>query len=130
MVPMALQTAEDHIKDSVIILDNKDCILYLNKSAKNLFKYENDEFIGNHIKTLLPDYQNYSNNKRPDSELNTDITISRNNHKKIFNMTIKNIITSERKKTSGKVVVLRDITKQKIVNKQLSHRITFENLIT
>ena len=130
IVPIALQTAEDHIKDSVIILDNKDCILYLNKSAKNLFKYENDEFIGNHIKTLLPDYQNYSNNKRPDSELNTDITISRNNHKKIFNMTIKNIITSERKKTSGKVVVLRDITKQKIVNKQLSHRIKFENLIT
>src|SRR4030065_223950 len=99
MVPMALQTAEDHIKDSVIILDNKDCILYLNKSAKNLFKYENDEFIGNHIKTLLPDYQNYSNNKRPDSELNTDITISRNKHKKIFNITIMNIIISDIKKT-------------------------------
>src|SRR4030065_2489258 len=130
IVPIALQTAEDHIKDSVIILDNKDCVLYLNKSAKILFKYEKNEFRGNHIKTLLPDYQNYSNNKRPDSELNTDITISRNNHKKIFNMTIKNIITSERKKTSGKVVVLRDITKQKIVNKQLSHRIKFENLIT
>ncbi len=129
IVPVARETIVDSMRDNIIVLDNKNNILYLNPSARDSFKYKSAKFIGEPIDTLLPKYHDYFNNKCFDSDLNEDITVFRNNQKKDYNMTVSNF-TYGLKKITGKVIVLRDITQHKKTNELLNYRVKFENLIS
>ena len=129
IIPIARETIVDSIKDNIIVLDNKNRILYLNPSAQNIFKCLNINFVGKPITELLPDYYNYLNNKADNPELSVEIVLLRKNHKRDYDMIVSPIIYSK-EKLIGKVVALRDITEQKQINKSLNFRIKFENLIT
>ncbi|MFA5014230.1 MAG: HD domain-containing phosphohydrolase [Actinomycetota bacterium] len=125
----AWETIINSIRDFIIVLDNKNQILYLNPAARNMFKYHNKDFIGKPITDILTDYYDYLNNEIENPEFKTDIIIKNKGEIKYYNMII-NPITYRNKKLTGKIIVLRDITKQTHINESLNFRIRFENLIT
>ncbi|HEY4663141.1 MAG TPA: HD domain-containing phosphohydrolase [Candidatus Humimicrobiaceae bacterium] len=129
LLATAWETIINSIRDFIIVLDNENRMLYLNPSARNIFKYQNKDFIGKPINTILTDYYDYLNNDAESLELKTDITIKNKDEKKYYNMIISPIIY-RKKKLIGKVIVLRDITKQTLINESLDFRIKFEGLIT
>jgi len=49
LLQVALRIAIDSINDVLIVVDNKENILYLNQPAKKLFGIENKNFIGKNI---------------------------------------------------------------------------------
>ena len=135
LLQVALRTAIDSINDVLIVVDNKESILYLNQPAKKLFGIENKNFIGKNITELLPEYRNYLNGVYTDSGFNKDIVIARNSHKKNFNMTVRDIpsdstdSTDDIKKTAARLIILHDITEEKkaeeeIKNLSLKDRLT------
>jgi diguanylate cyclase (GGDEF)-like protein len=126
----AIKSFADCIDDSVIILDDKDAIIYLNQSARSLFMVSGNNFIEKPVEVLLPDYKDYFEKDYLDSDFNTDIILKINKHKKEFNIAINNIVNSKLKNSQGKIIVLRDITKNRLINEKLNYRIKFEKLIT
>ncbi len=135
LLQVALRIAIDSINDVLIVVDNKENILYLNQPAKKLFGIENKNFIGKNITELLPEYRNYLNGVYTDSGFNKDIVIARNSHKKNFNMTVRDIpsdstdSTDDIKKTAARLIILHDITEEKkaeeeIKNLSLKDRLT------
>lgn len=125
-----IKSFADCINDSVIILDDKNTITYLNQPARDLFITSGGNFIGKSIEIILPDYKDYFKKDYRDSGFNTDIILKINKHKKEFNIAINNIDNGRGKNNFGKVIILRDITKQKLINERLNHRVKFEKLIT
>jgi PAS domain S-box-containing protein len=124
----ALRLATDSINDAFIVIDNKDFILYLNQPAKELFGIKSNDFIKRNVSELLPEYKNYSNKKLSDSGLNIDIIKSINNHKKTYNMTVKNILTDKTKKPAAKLILLHDITKEKRVEDDIKKLLSKDKL--
>jgi signal transduction histidine kinase len=112
----AIKSFADCIDDSVIILDDKDAIIYLNQSARSLFMVSGNNFIEKPVEVLLPDYKDYFEKDYLDSDFNTDIILKINKHKKEFNIAINNIVNSKLKNSQGKIIVLRDITKNRLIN--------------
>src|SRR4030042_7045348 len=130
MLATAWETIINSIRDLIIVLDNENRMLYLNPSARTMFKYKDKDFIGKSVTAILPDYSNYLNNNDVESpELKTDITIKNKDGKKYYNIIISPIIY-RKIKLIGKVIVLRDVTKQTQINESLDFRIKFEGLIT
>lgn len=125
----AWETVVNSIRDLIIILDNNNQILYLNPAARNMFKYRNKDFIGKPVTDILTDYYDYLNDEIENPEFKTDIIMKNKNEINYYNMII-NPITYRNKKLKGKIIVLRDITKQTQINESLNFRIRFENLIT
>ncbi len=129
-LPIAKDIIIDDIKDNIVVIDNKNCILYLNKSAIDLFKLKNKNNRGKNINRMLPAYSKYFDNiDYSDSRINKNIIIFKNKIKRYFKMTVYNINCSI-SKTPCRIIILYDITEQKRINKSLNHRIKFENLIT
>jgi len=129
LINNAWETIINNIRDFIIVLDNKNQILYLNQAARNMFKYHSEDLIGKPITDILIDYYDYLNSGIKNAEFKTDIIIKKKDEIKYYNMII-NPITYRNKKLTGKIIVLRDITKQTHINESLNYRIKFENLIT
>ncbi|MDD3818711.1 MAG: diguanylate cyclase [Actinomycetota bacterium] len=132
LLQVALKKAIDSINDALIVVDGKENILYLNQPAKELFNIESNNFVGKNINELLPEYKNCLNVDYTDSEFKKDIIITRNGHKKIFNMTVRDIpsdLTDDINKIAARLIILHNVTKEKraeeeIKNLSLKDRLT------
>jgi len=132
LLQVALKKAIDSINDALIVVDGKENILYLNQPAKELFNIESSNFVGKNINELLPEYKNCLNVDYTDSEFKKDIIITRNGHKKIFNMTVRDIpsdLTDDINKIAARLIILHNVTKEKraeeeIKNLSLKDRLT------
>ena len=125
VINIAREDVCENIKDSVIILDSKNCILYLNNIAKKIFKKYNNLFIGKPITEILIDYKSYFENMSERNEKQRNINLG---GKKNYGMVIRPIFFRN-KKFIGRVLLLRDITEKEKTNRSLHYRIKFENLI-
>jgi len=133
ITPVARETIVESMKDAVIVLDDRNRITYLNNVANNLFKNNkksSEGLIGHYISKILPDFPGYLENTFNNSEIVRDITFVKNGQKGNYNIQINPIMYNAYGKPSGKVVVIRDITERKIIEKKLRNRIEFEKLIT
>ena len=132
ITPIARETIVESMKDAVIVLDDRNRIVYLNNIANNLFKNNkksNGWLIGHYISEILPDCSDYFENISNSSEIVSDIIFVKNGQKRNYNIRINPIMYNARGKPPGKVVIIRDITNQKIIEKNLKRRIEFEKLI-
>ena len=62
VINIAREDVCENIKDSVIILDSKNRILYLNNMAKKIFKNYKNLSLGEPINEILIDYKSYFEN--------------------------------------------------------------------
>ncbi len=131
ITPVARETIVENMKDAIIVSDDRNRIIYLNNIANNLFKNNKKSsggLIGRYISEILPDCSGYFENTFNSPEIVGDIIFVKNGQKRNYNIQINPIMYNACGKPSGKVVVIRDITNRKIIEKNLKRRIEFEKL--
>lgn len=125
-----LLTVIDSVNEGIIIIDNKNKILNLNKYIREKFKLKNDEIIGKNINLILP--SKYINKfKKNDYLLEEEqITIQKGNIRYDFLLSIKPIKVNN--KISGGVITFKDFNKlqRSVLKINEKHSIfTFEDII-
>ncbi len=128
IVPIAREKVFDTIREHIIILDSDNRILYINHPARNIFKSYTSNFLGKHITEIMTGHKNYFKNIPGIDRICSSIILEGIKSKKQYEMTINPIFLND-KIFIGRLVLLRDITKQNKMNKSLHYRKRFENLI-
>jgi len=131
ITPVAHKTITESMKDAVIVLDDRNRIIYLNNIGNNLFKNNknSEELIGHYINEILPDCSDYFESNFNSSEIVSDITLIKDEQKRNYNIQINPITYNACEKPSGKVVIIRDITERKSAEEKIKY-LTFHDSLT
>ena len=123
LAPVARRTVVDSMADAVFVVDRNNQVVDLNQAAQKLFKKTMVEAIGRPVQNLV---------NRPDlieqfqeaTKLHTEISIDIPDVEdgtipwRSYDLTI-NPIMDQRHQLMGRLVILRDITSQKVVEQEL-----------
>lgn len=125
-----LLTVIDSVNEGIIIIDNENKILSINKYIKEKFKLKDFGIVSKNINEILPD-------KIIDKFIKTNyyieedqVSISYNNYRYVFLLSIKAIEVNE--KISGAVITFKDFNKlqQSVLKANEKYSLfTFENII-
>ena len=106
IMPMAFKTIFDNMDDGLVLIDRKENVLKLNPASQEIFHTSINKVAGKPVNYLLAGLD-----ENPNVLLgNKDLKIG-NNRSQYFYNTRQTEIKSDRGRTLGKVIVLRDITK-------------------
>jgi diguanylate cyclase (GGDEF)-like protein len=128
IVPIAHEKVFDSINEHIIVLDSDNTIIYINHPAKDVFNSSTSKFIGRPITEIMAGLGEYFKDFSSIKRTCSNIILKTKNNKKEYKMTVNPIFLDD-KNFIGRVVLLRDITRQNKMNKSLHYRIKFENLI-
>lgn len=123
IVPINYESIVESINESVIVINNKGIITFLNKSAQDLF-LTGSEYIGKHISYFWKDYNLIANNPEPGK----DIKINIEDQTRFFEIS-QNPIRKRGKEVSGKLIILKDITKRKKYEERVKY-LSFHDYLT
>ena len=113
--PLAYQTLFDHVRDPVIVTDNEQCIICVNKAAQTLLGGEERELIGCRLWEDLPEARAILKQAR-ELDLTQTLRMDKNN---IYEVSVGPLI-GKRGETLGMVVVCRDATERRLALSQLA----------
>jgi diguanylate cyclase (GGDEF)-like protein/PAS domain S-box-containing protein len=113
--PLAYQTMFDHVRDPIIVLDNRKCIISANSPAQELLKSSEQELIGHHLWEDLPDARAILN-QAGDGDLTKTVRLSAGRY---FELNSAPLIGPSGQ-SQGTVVVCRDVTERKEALKALA----------
>lgn len=117
LVPIARSEVVENLEDGVIVLDSQDTIVDVNTAACDLVGVEEHELIGSSIGNVLSQYSEVVQHYRGVVDrVNDEIVIHDGDRKKHIDLNISPV-SGERQ--SGRVVLLRDITKRKSNEEEL-----------
>lgn len=115
----------ESIGDVILVTDNENCILTLNRAAEKTFDVRKEEVIKTHFletiknEEIFEQIKNTLKNNKNNYKDYTDISISKNDSTKYFRVKSK-LIKNERKEIIGVVTLMQDITKLKEVDSMKS----------
>jgi len=115
----------ENSKDSTIILDNKNRVLYINPIGQNMFEDIDFDHIGKPINKLLPGFDENNFNS---FDIINDFTYIKGNQKYFFNLLVKPYIDSQNN-IRGKILVFMDITEKKEADEKIRSLVQFQNTI-
>ena len=101
------------IGDGLVILDARGCIADLNKAAERILMKARADIAGRSIRELLPEVD-----YRPDAEWRDDLTVAGPQGDRIFDTSVTPI-RAEKRRFTGFVVVLHDVTVRRDLEEQL-----------
>jgi diguanylate cyclase (GGDEF)-like protein/PAS domain S-box-containing protein len=113
--PLAYQTLFDHVRDPVIVTDNEQAIICVNKAAQTLLGGEERELIGRRLWDDLPEARAILQQAK-ELDLTQTLRMDTNN---IYEVSVGPLI-SKRGETLGMVVVCRDATERRLALSQLA----------
>ena len=113
--PLAYRTLFDHVRDPVIVTDNEQFIICVNKAAQVLLGGEERELIGRRLWEDLPEARAILEQAR-ELDLTQTLRMDTNN---IYEVSVGPLI-SKRGETLGMVVVCRDATERRLALSQLA----------
>lgn len=117
MVPIARHSLVEHMQDGVIVIDEQNRIMDVNPSALRWLSWTQAPPIGRDIQDLLKNLFNQFPEFPPHLYVETEIhTINNPDH--YFDLRIEPLMNNKGKQT-GRLIVLRDITRQKMAEKAL-----------
>jgi PAS domain S-box-containing protein len=111
------------MEDAVFVIDNKNQVVDINLAAQKLFQKTADQAIGNPVNNLVQQQDLLAMYQEIDN-LRTEIFIDVVNPQpgeqnwRSYDLTISPI-TDQQQQVRGRLVILRDITAQKLVEKEL-----------
>lgn len=113
--PFVYQTLFDHVRDSIFVVDNQQCIICANKAAQKLLGASERELIGRTLWEKFPAAhaileQEIALDQTQTLEMDT-------NH--IYEVSV-GTLTGSRNRNMGMVVVCRDVTERRRVQSQLA----------
>ena len=113
--PLAYQTMFDHVRDPIIVLDTRQCIISANNPAQDLLKATEQELIGQHLWEDLPEARAVL-----DQAAGGDLTKTvRMNTNCYFELNSAPLVGPSGQ-NQGTVVVCRDVTERKEALKALA----------
>jgi diguanylate cyclase (GGDEF)-like protein/PAS domain S-box-containing protein len=111
LVPIARNTLFDSMAEGVIVIDPNDIILELNPAAIDITGYKGINPLGRSIWDVYGKYGDVIEQFRDKTDLRAEVEIP-GDQSRIIDLQITEI-DMEGEKTSGQLIVLRDITKRK-----------------
>jgi PAS domain S-box-containing protein len=115
-VPLAHRVALEHIQMGMLVLDYRRRIVSLNLLAEHLLGVPRHRAIGRPICEILPDYPDQA----PAAEAGTEVEFSRHTERGTRDYTLTSSLLKDwRGLDSGCLLLLRDITEQKLAQAQL-----------
>lgn len=119
--PVAYETLFDHVRDPIIVLDNDQCIICVNKKAEEMLDASEDNLLGRRLWQDFPEARDALNQA---TELDLTQTL-RMNSDKTYEVSVAPLLDTRHRK-QGTVVVCRDVTERR---KALSQLADSEHLI-
>ncbi len=119
--PVVYETLFNHVRDPVIVLDNEQCVICLNRSATEMLDSSEDELMG---RPLWEDFPEARLALRRAQEFDLTQTL-RMDSEHTWEVTVEPLL-DERGKVQGTVIVCRDVTQRR---KALSRLADSEHLI-
>lgn len=117
MIPIARHTLVEHMQDGVIVIDDQNRIMDVNPSALRWLNWTQAPPIGRDVQDLLTSWFNQFSEFPPHLYVETEFHTS-NNPDLFFDLRIESLMDKKGKQT-GRLIVLRDITRQKLAEKAL-----------
>ncbi len=123
LAPVARRTVVDSMADAVFVVDNNNQVVDLNQAALKLFKKTIVEAIGRPVQDLV-NRPELIDQFQEETKLHTEISIDISDIEdgtmpwRSYDLTI-NPIMDQRQQLMGRLVILRDITSQKVVEQEL-----------
>ncbi|MDX1516035.1 MAG: diguanylate cyclase [Woeseiaceae bacterium] len=119
--PVAYETLFDHVRDPIIVLDNDECIICVNRKAEEMLGATETELLGQHLWQNYPEAREALNQAR-ELDLTQTLNISA---EKTYEVSTAPLSDATGKR-QGTVVVCRDVTERR---KALSRLADSEHLI-
>jgi signal transduction histidine kinase/CheY-like chemotaxis protein len=111
IVPIARDRLVENMVDIVIVIDNHNRVLDLNKKAREVILINNNtEYIGKDILAVLETWEELGKLIIDSKDKNSKINFIRKSQVEYYDLNISDIY-EEKGKKNGKIIVLRDITK-------------------
>jgi PAS domain S-box-containing protein len=115
LIPVARQKVIETISDAVLVLDNYSRVVMHNEAFRKLFGLGNQKLLGKHLENLLPQFDDVITSIKIEEQVLLHEYAFNN---KTFDLSVKPILRNE-KKIAGKLIVLHDISHQKMMVDQL-----------
>jgi len=113
--PLAYKMLFDHVRDPVIVTDNEQSIICVNKAAQELLKGEERDLIGRKLWEDLPEARAILEHAK-ELDLTQTLRMDTNN---IYEVSVGPLV-GKRGETLGMVVVCRDVTERRLALSQLA----------
>ena len=113
--PLAYQTLFDHVRDPVIVTDNEQSIICVNKAAQELLRGEERDLIGRKLWEDFPEARAILEQAK-ELDLTQTLRMDTNN---IYEVSV-GPLKGKRGENLGMVVVCRDVTERRIALSQLA----------
>ncbi len=110
VLPIAKSAIFCSLKDTILVLDEKDRIVDMNPAAESMLNIGITEIVGLKIQKVFSDYSKF--HKLPDKSMHTQVSMIIEHHERMFDMYVS-ILNDKKGTIFGKVVVLHDITERK-----------------
>lgn len=119
VIPTARDVIFESMDDAIIVMDVQDRVVDLNGAARSIIGSAANTAIGRYLTEVLPDQRTLIESFLSVSQLRTELTFGVDETARTFDLRISPI-HNRRGIVSGRLVVLRDITQRKQVEKKLA----------
>lgn len=117
VVPIARHTLVEHMQDGVIVVDIKDRIVDVNPSTLKYLNWERSAPVGVHVQELITSWYEQFSNMPVELYIQTEVH-KEGNPGSYFDLRVEPIYNKQNILT-GRLIVFRDITRQKMSEKAL-----------
>ena len=121
ILPLARDAILENMSDGVIILDQANHVVDLNQSASDLLGKKLTEVSGAPVETIWPAWPGTNAMPKDKGEVVKEILLTRGDEQRTFDLRVSTIPDAMGAST-GRLVVLRDITRQKQAEEALRRR--------
>ncbi len=128
IVPVARENVIDSINDGVLVLDDKNNVLDINKTFQKIFDRNIREVIGKPLKIISTNLNNKVESLIKEAIVNDELTVAPNGKKHIFDISISDIFNWQDVHV-GKTILLHDITEKKEKEKVIKY-LSFHDKLT
>lgn len=119
LIPVARSMLIESMSDGVLMLDAKNRVVDFNPAMKKFLGDETTPILGRHVSELLGDWLEQSDALMDESQSQTEMRIP-NDPSRSLDLRVTPLFDAYRQ-LNGRLIVFRDITERKDVEKQLRH---------
>ncbi len=119
LIPVARSMLIENMSDGVLMLDAKNRVVDFNPAMKKFLGDDTTPILGRHVSELLGDWLEQSDALMDESQSQTEMRIP-NDPSRSLDLRVTPLFDAYRQ-LNGRLIVFRDITERKDVEKQLRH---------
>jgi PAS domain S-box-containing protein len=120
LVPVARDQVIDSMGDGMLVLDMHNRVVDLNPAMREIIEFPLDEVIGMSVNEVLQPWQQLVQSFRDVNDMQTEISLDRAGTQYHYDLRISPL-TDHHQQITGRLVVLRDLTKRKRAERELQN---------